>query len=602
MTSSLAPPISSRIAIGPLGALAGGALALALVLGTAGAPEQAVRGVPAAAIHDDAGAPAAVPNRGQADASVRFEARGDGATLFFTDRDVVLARPDGALRMRFIGAHRAPMVTGAQRRPGIVNDLRGQDPARWRTGLPTFGAVTARGLYPGVEARHDIVAGADGPWVRSTYTVAPGGDPARIRWRYTSGARVDPRTGALRAGPGDTWVADRPVAWQMTTAGRAPVDVSYRVGEDGTIGFALGRFDRAQPLIIGPAAGTGARSDDDRPALRYSTFLGGKQWDEMYDVDVSKTTGDAYVTGFSFSPAFPVRNAQQPEFHGVYDAVVTRLSERGAIVYSTYLGGDAADAGHNIAVDTGGNAYVTGRTESEDFPVRDALRRPLNGRRCQGSPCHDAFVTKLDPSGRIAYSTYLGGTGNEEGWGIAVDPAGRAHVTGNTDSDDFPTRSPLQPVNRSRGCEGDVPCPFDTFVAKFAADGSSLRWSTYLGGKAGELNGGVALDTSGDVYVAGTTRSGDFPVKAALQPQIKGLACGPPPGHPCLDNYVTAIDDDGQVIEFSTYLGGSKSDRNGGIAVDKNHLVYLTGSTLSTDFPTVDAVQKTARDLVVHRR
>ena len=92
--------------------------------------------------------------------------------------------------------------------------------------------------------------------------------------------------------------------------------------------------------------------------------------------------------------------------------------------------------------------------------------------------------------------------------------------------------------------------------------------------------------------MAGTTRSSDFPVKAALQPRIKGLACGPPPGHPCLDNYVTGIDENGQALEFSTYLGGSKSDRNGGIAVDKNRLVYLTGSTLSTDFPTVKAVQK----------
>ena len=238
VTSSLAPPISSRLAFRPLGALAGGALALALALGSVGgAPEDLLPAASLPAAPDQAGAPVAIPNRGQADAAVRYEARGSGATLFFTDRDVVLARRGGAaLRLRFAGASATPVVTGAGRRPGVVNDLRGHDPARWRAGLPTFGAVAYRGLYPGVDVRQDVSAGAEGPWVRSTYTVAAGADPARIRWRYAGGARVD-ASGALRAGAAGTLVAGRPAAWQMTAGGRAPVDAAYRVHEDGTVGL-----------------------------------------------------------------------------------------------------------------------------------------------------------------------------------------------------------------------------------------------------------------------------------------------------------------------------------------------------------------------------
>ena len=248
------------------------------------------------------------------------------------------------------------------------------------------------------------------------------------------------------------------------------------------------------------------------------------------------------------------------------------------------------DAGQNIAVDKSGNAYVTGRTESEDFPIEDALQRPLNGRRCQGSPCHDAFVTKLDPSGQIVYSTYLGGTGNEEGWGIAVDGDGRAYVTGNTDSDDFPTRNAAQDTNRSRGCEGDVPCPLENFVARFNAAGSALEYGTYLGGRAassaaGSPSTGPGPPTSAAPLARRTSRRA-----TRCSRRSRASACGPPPGVPCLDVYLTKLDPNG-AIAFSTYLGGTENDRSGGVAVDRYGRSYLTGSTASPDFPTEEPVQ-----------
>lgn len=584
-------PTAAVLPARPLALLAAATLAAAATAALQAEPPDAA-GPPAAATAPAVGAPPVIPNAGQSPGAVRFEARGSGAALYFTGAEVVAVRPAGTVRLRFSGAS-AAQVAPAGRTSGVVNVLRGADVSRWRTGLPAYAGVRYRGLYPGVDVRHDVHGSAAGPWVRSMFTLAAGADPASIRWRY-DGSRatvVDPATGELRVAPrtGHAFTAAAaPVAWQRAGDGtRVAVPVAYSIAGDGSVGFAVGRHDRAQPLAIGTApAAHGAQAP---PSLAYSTFFGGTNWDEFYDVDVDPR-GDAYVTGFSTSPNFPVANARQPVFDDVMDAVVARVSAAGKLVYSTYLGGTAMDAAQNIAVDKSGNAYVTGRTESEDFPVEDALQRPLNGRRCQGSPCHDAFVTKLDPSGQIVYSTYLGGTGNEEGWGIAVDGDGRAYVTGNTDSDDFPTRNAAQDTNRSRGCEGDVPCPFENFVARLNAAGSALEYGTYLGGRAGELSGGIAVGGDGAAYVSGTTRSPDFPTRNALQKEINGVACGPPPGFPCLDVYLTKLDPAG-AIAFSTYLGGTDNERSGGVAVDRYGRAYLTGSTASPDFPTADPVQ-----------
>jgi hypothetical protein len=326
--------------------------------------------------------------------------------------------------------------------------------------------------------------------------------------------------------------------------------------------------------------------------LAFSTFVGGPQWDEALDVEVDRR-GNTYVAGFTFSPVFPRSGEGARAFAGVQDAFVMRFSPHGRLVYSTLLGGSAVDVAHNIAVDASGNAYVTGRTLSTNFPTRRALQPRIRGRNCQDAPCSDAFVTKLSPGGKIVYSTYLGGTTDEEGVGIAVDRAGGAYITGNTDSPDFPTRNALEPSSRSRPCASQVPCPLDVFVAKLRPSGRGIAYSTYLGGSRSDTSGGIAVDRAGQAYVSGTTRSADFPTRNAYQRRIKRVACGPPPGVPCTDVFVTKLSADGHSLRYSTYFGGRENERSAGIAVDRRGRAYIAGSTGSPDLPTAAAIQRT---------
>ena len=297
--------------------------------------------------------------------------------------------------------------------------------------------------------------------------------------------------------------------------------------------------------------------------------------------------GNTYTTGFTLSTDLPGGGG----FNGLADAFVSKHAPDGRLLWSTLLGGDDVDVGSSLALDASGNAYVTGRTASADFPTtRGALQRQIRGGACQGEPCHDAFVSKLSPAGRLLTSTFLGGSANEEGVGIAVDRFGRASVTGNTDSTDLPVRGALQGRSQSTPCPGDLPCPYDVFVATLSADGSRLAFASYLGGRASDTSAGIAVDRAGALYLTGTTRSPDFPVSArALQPAIRGRACGPPPGAPCLDAFVAKIA--GQTgssrprLVYSTFLGGTRNERAGGIAVDLSGRATVTGSTQSSDLP-----------------
>jgi hypothetical protein len=239
------------------------------------------------------------------------------------------------------------------------------------------------------------------------------------------------------------------------------------------------------------------------------------------------------------------------------------------VIYSTYLGGSLEDLGAGIAVDSSGNSYVTGWTQSTDFPTMNPLQ-PANA----GGGYGDAFVAKLNPTGSaLVYSTYLGGSGDDAGWGIAVDNLGNAYVTGNTTSTNFPTMNPLQPAYG--GGNGD------TFVAKLNPTGSVLLYSTYLGGSGADTGYGVAVDSSGDAYVTGWAGSTDFPTANPLQPANGGAP----------DAFVTEINTTGSALVYSTYLGGSSGDSGLGIAVDSSGNAYVTGWTTSTDFPTMNPLQ-----------
>jgi hypothetical protein len=590
--SFAAVPAPKPIGARSLALATAGAIALSAALaGSTGDPTIALPAPGARA----SSPPPIVANAGQADPRVRFQASAGNGTLFFTAREIVLAHAPGVVRLRFDGANPAPTLRAEDRGPGVINDLRGRDPDRWRTSLPIYGAVAYGGLYPGVDLRVAADTRAGTPWIRPTYSVAAHAQPNRIRWRYpgTASVGVDPRSGdllvAASGGAGAVLREAAPVAWQRAGASRVAVKADYHVAADGTVGFALGRYDRSRPLVLTVPPRTDA-AQSGPPRLAYSTFLGGTKWDEAYDVAADRR-GNAYVAGFTFSSEFPRAGSRASRFRGVVDAFVSRLGPDGRLVYSSYLGGSGTDAAHGVAVDRRGNAYVTGRTESTDFPQRNALQRRVRGRGCQGEPCHDAFVTKLGRRGGLVYSTYLGGSGNEEAWDIAVDRAGRAHVIGNTDSTNFPTRRAVQGDNRSRPCAGDVPCPFDLFITKLRPNGRRIAYSTYLGGRKSELASGIAIDRAGSAYVTGNTDSTDFPVRRAMQRAVRGRLCGPPPNVPCEDAFVAKLAPRGRSLRWSTYLGGAKPERGTAIAVDRRGRAYVSGTTQSTDFPTARPVQ-----------
>lgn len=304
------------------------------------------------------------------------------------------------------------------------------------------------------------------------------------------------------------------------------------------------------------------------PVLSYSTYLGSNSTEYGLGITVD-AAGNAYVTGFTDSINFPGAAPRQQQAGDLSDAFVTKLNPSGsAVLYSTYLGGSGYDQGTSIALDAQGNAYVTGHAESGDFPLLAALQSSFGGGFA------DAFVVKLDPAGALAYSTYLGGSGTDIGYGIAVDAQGNIALAGSTDSPDFPTASPTQ---------SQIGGGIDAYVAKLNPAGSALIYASYLGGTADEEGYGIGVDASGNAYVAGYTGSDDFPTVAALQPTFGGS----------YDAFVSKLSPAGLTL-YATYLGGSDEDLGTGIAVDASGNAYVTGYTGSGNFPaTVGALQST---------
>jgi hypothetical protein len=297
-------------------------------------------------------------------------------------------------------------------------------------------------------------------------------------------------------------------------------------------------------------------------ALVYSTYVGGSGEDRGHGIAVDGS-GNAYVTGSTTSANFPTQSPVQAALSGPRDAFVTKLNAAGsALAYSTYLGGSGEDSAAGIAVDGSGSAYVTGSTYSANFPTQSPTQAALAG-------AQDVFVTKLSAAGSaLVYSTYLGGSGDDHGAGVAVDPIGNAYVAGSTTSVNFPTQGPLQAATGGGS---------DVFVSKLNAAGSALAYSTYLGGSGADTGNGIAVDASGSAYVTGITRSVNFPTLSPFQAAHGGGTS---------DAFVSKLNAAGSALAYSTYLGGSDGDDGSSIAVDGSGSAYVAGSTYSTNFPT----------------
>ncbi len=576
------------------------------------------------------------PNVGQADSRVQFLARAPGYGLFLTGPETVLllhgSTGEAVVRWQFIDANNRMRGEGVDPQSATANYFLGSDPAHWRSHIPTYGKVRYKDVYPGI----DVIYYANRRQLEYDLVLAAGSDPGRIRLAFP-GARnlhvaqngdlvVETCAGEIRQ--------RRPAVYQESPEGRNPVTGRYVLAGDGVVGVRLGPYDRTRPLVIDPvvvystliggganetgagiavdssgngyvigtttsmdfpvtppiqtAAGGGKdvfiiKFNTSGSGIAYSTYLGGSG-DDIGAAIAVDGSGNAYITGNTFSANFPTRNAAQASYGGTSsmsfgDAFAAKIDPAGgSLVYSTYLGGSGDDAGLAVAADGSGAAYVTGVTSSSNFPASaGAFRGFLSG-------ASDAFVTKLSPAGAIAYSTYLGGGATEQGYGIAVDSGGNAYVTGATASTDFPAVNAFQPQCASSGTPFGVSCA-DAFLAKLNVSGSGLVYSTYLGGGATDSGRAIAVDASGNAYVAGATNSTNFPVTPnAFQ---HGFGSGPE------DAFLAKFNAAGSALIYGTYLGGTGDDIAYGIAVDAGGAAYVAGSTTSTDFPTAGAVRAT---------
>lgn len=568
------------------------ATCLTLVLAVAsGAHAQAPRSIPpdlSPAAKVNGLQLAFAPNRGQAPSEVRFQAQSLGGALRFSSDQVQWSLPAASLQqpggpahmtLQFQGAQTVPEITGGKRLPGVVNYLIGADPEGWLTHIPTHEDIVYSQLYPGIDLHFAGQQAASGDWsLKGTYTVAPGADPTRIRWLYpgADAVRLDPATGDLLISLSDeygpTLVERAPASWQEIGGRRSPVDSRFVLAQDGSIQFAVTRYDPAYPLVIDPT-------------LEFSTYLGTSTEDFINGIAVD-SLGNIVVVGWTDSTEFPTTpDAFQPLSTGgtcfspppflipfpCNDGFVTKITPDGAtLLYSTYLGGTADDGLRALALDDSDNIYLTGWTTSTDFPTVNPIQ-PNNGGA--GSRTPDAFVALLAADGSaLQYSTYLGGSGRDYGDNLAVDAAGNAYVVGWTESTDFPT---VNAVQEAYG--GGF---FDGFVTKVNAAGDTFTYSSYLGGNDLEYAFGVDADNLGNAHITGFTLSDDFPTKDALQPEFGGG----------IEAYVTKLNPDGSDYVFSTYFG-SDDTRGYDLRVHESGHVTVVGVTSSETFPVVDAIQ-----------
>jgi hypothetical protein len=573
-------------------------------------------------------------NQGQTNAKVRFLSRGSGYSLFLTDTEAVLALRKAdkqdlqktsdllhgkavesdsnkfktdVVRMQLEGATKGLRVNGEDKLPGTANYFIGSDPQKWRSNVPTYSKVRYSGVYPGV----DLVYYGNQQQLEYDFVVAPNTDTGLIKLHFGGAKQLKvAKNGDLDIVAKNGKIAfHKPVVYQDKNGQRSPIEGRFVLEAGNSIGFAVGPYDHSQPLVIDPT-------------LAYSTYLGGTSGGSYGTAITVDSSGDAYVTGIAYPTKFPTtsgafQTANNSNTATVFDAFVTKLNATGtALVYSTYLGGSGnisvtgtlnhGDYPTSIQVDSSGNAYVAGIAYSTDFPKTGGAYQTVNNGGSNG--VSNCFITKLNPTGTgLVYSTYLGGSGISGYAGsaslgiaggdgcnaIAIDPSGDAYVAGEAYSSNFPvTSGAYQATNKS----ATNSCP-NAFVSKINPDGTALDYSTYLGGSSGDGGSGIAVDTSGNVYIAGATYSSDFPMTSgAYQSSNNDTGNGSVA-------FVTKLNATGSSLTYSTYLGGSgnasgPSGNNNGdaafsIAIDSSDDAYIFGLTSSSDFPVTSGAYQT---------
>jgi hypothetical protein len=498
-------------------------------------------------------------NQGQADSAVRFLARGRNYVIGLNDEGAELrlkGSVNRTVKLQLEGRRRNFRYYADERLPGTSNYLIGADPRLWIQGVPQYGKVWQQDAWTGI----DVAWYGNHGQLEYDFVVQPGVNPDNIRI-HAAGAEnlwLDSNGDLLLSAGGAELRQKQPVAWQERDGIRTPVRAGYRFVSPDSFAIEVAHYDRTQRLIIDPVL-----------AMPSSTYLGGSLADQGNGIAVDNL-GNTWLAGAATSVDFPVTGSPKPVNAGGADAFVAKLDPTGTgLLFATYIGGSGNDQANAIAVDPAGNAYITGSTSSSNFPTKSPLQTANAGGL-------DAFVVKLSGSGSVVYSTYIGGSGDDSGTGIAVDANGVAYLAGYTASTNFPTASPQQLSNHGGK---------DSFILKLNSAGSALSYSTYLGGSGDDQANGIAIDSFGAAYVAGVTQSSDFPLTAALQSTYGGHG----------NAFVVKLTSGGLAV-YSTYLGGTGGDAATGIAVDSNGSAYITGFTGSRDFPVMNAFQSVEAD------
>ena len=472
------------------------------------------------------------PNHGQTSSQVRWISKTADRTFFLTADEAVMLLTGGektsTIRMKVVGSNPAASTEGLEKLESTSNYFLGNDPNRWHTAIPHYTKVKYSNVYPGIDL---VYYNADSR-LEYDFVLAPGADPSRIELAYEGAERmrVDRNGDLVLEADGRTVRQLRPKIYQWVNGRQREIAGSYRISGRNHVEFALANYDRKRELVIDPV-------------LQYATYLG----QEGRDVAVSVATdanGDIYMTGQTTSVRFPTGQKAQNSAGGKLDAFIAKFNGSGDLLWTSYLGGTENEVGRSIAVDTVGNAYIVGTTSSENFPTRNATTPEFRG-------IWDAFLTKISPDGQqFLYSTYIGGAGYDDAYAVAVDADANAYIAGQTLSADFPVRGGFQTGPGGGGG--------DTFVTKIATSRQSVVYSTYVGGNGIDVATGIAIDSSGNAYVAGYTTSTIFPLMAPIQ----GTRRGPQ------DAFLYKLNAAGNSLIYSTYIGGSDEDLGYRVALD----------------------------------
>src|SRR5579864_3303395 len=590
-------------------------------------------------------------NQGQSDGQVRFLSHGSGYSFFLTRDGALLtfardARSEAtAFRMQLAGANLKAQIRGLDELPGKSNYFFGSDARRWRTAVPTYSKVAYENIYPGI----NLVYYGNQRQLEYDFVLAPGADPKQIQLAVSGAEKisVDGRGNlVLHSASGEVQLL-APNVYQQIHGQKHQVAGQWVLTTNNTAGFRISDYDRAKPLVIDPvlqyssfiggsqknaltriaidAAGNAyvagytalgdfpaaptpqattfgngtpsrgafvAKIDATGSTLLYSTYLSGSVDEQATGLAIDEA-GNVYVAGTTHSPDFPTHNAFQTncathtQAGTCSSAFLTKISPSGdMLLFSTYLGGSGGESARGLALDATGSAYVVGTTSSLDFPVSSGAAQAKCAATCQ----QNAFVAKFSPTGdKLAYATYLGGSGVDDSAAIAVDASGSAYVTGHTTSPDFPAVSAYQKSCAADPLSSSGACVATAFLTKLKPDASAFVYSTYLGGALGSQANDIAVDSLGSAYLTGSTLSSDFPVVQAYQ---KSCAKDAVSGQCSLDAFVTKFAPSGKTLVYSTYLGGSGRDEASGIALDASGNAHIVGRTESANFPSVSASQK----------